>query len=67
MLILAIIGLAVALVLFPTLRCALCHPFQLFLSAVRDLYLYFRRREFNRYATGEPLSGPPGGQCLPPL
>lgn len=53
MLILAIIGLAVALVLFPTLRCALCHPFQLFLSAVRDLYLYFRRREFNRYATGE--------------
>ena len=52
MLILAIIGLAVALVLFPTLRCALCHPFQLFLSAVRDLYLYFCRREYNRYATG---------------
>ena len=39
MLILAIIGLAVALVLFPTLRCALCHPFLLPLSAVRDLYL----------------------------
>ena len=49
----ALIALAFALALFPTLRCALFHPFALVFYGARDLFRYFRRREYNLCGTGE--------------
>ena len=51
--ILLLIGLAVALAMFPTLRCAVSHPLALVLNGFRDLVVYFRHRQYNLYGTGE--------------
>lgn len=45
--------LAFALALFPTLRCAVFHPFAMALYSVKDFYHYLRRKEFNLCGTGE--------------
>lgn len=41
------------LLLFPTLRCAVFHPFKVLKYSAVDLIQYFRHREFDRYPTGE--------------
>lgn len=51
--ILILIGFAVALAIFPTLRCAVCHPFALLVNGIRDLAVYIRHRQYNLYGTGE--------------
>lgn len=41
------------LALFPTVRCAVSHPFLLTWYGVRDVWFYLRRREYNFCGTGE--------------
>lgn len=48
-----LILLGVALVCFPTLRCALCHPVSTVVCGATDLYRYIRRKAWNMCATGE--------------
>lgn len=48
-----LIGLGIALVMFPTLRCALFHPFLLLVNGSRDLLLFYRRKKGNICPTGE--------------
>lgn len=45
--------IVVVLVNFPTLRCALFHPVSLVINGARDLWFYFRHREYNLCGTGE--------------
>lgn len=45
--------LAFALVLLPTLRCAVFHPLAMVLYSARDFYHYLRRKGYNQCATGE--------------
>lgn len=51
--VLLLIGLFVALVMFPTFRCAFFHPVALVFNGVRDLVQYIRHKEYNLYGTGE--------------
>lgn len=51
--ILALIGLVVALILFPTFRCAVSHPVALVINGVCDLVLYVQHKDYNTYRTGE--------------
>ena len=51
-LILLIVSVAV-LVLFPTVRCAVFHPFALIFYGVRDIYKYVRNRLYNFCGSGE--------------
>ena len=53
MAVLLLIGLGFALVLFPTLRCAVCHPFAVVGFGLKDLWLYIRHKGYNNYGTGE--------------
>lgn len=53
MIVIALIAAIIALACFPTLRCAVFHPVSLVVHGVRDLYLYFRHRQYNLYHTGE--------------
>lgn len=48
-----LIALAFALVMFPTLRCALSHPVSLLRFGALDLLDYFRHREYERCGSGE--------------
>ena len=43
----------ILLVLLPSLRCAVFHPFKLLINGLADLYRYFARKEYNLYRTGE--------------
>ena len=51
--ILLAIALAVALVMFPTFRCAFFHPFLLVYHGCLDFVLYLLHRQYNLYGTGE--------------
>ena len=51
-LILLIVSVAV-LVLFPTVRCAVFHPFALIFYGVRDIYKHFKNRLYNFCGSGE--------------
>lgn len=53
MAVLLLIALAVALVMFPTLRCAVCHPFAVVGCGCKDLWFYLRHKGYNNYGTGE--------------
>ena len=53
MIFIVLIALAFALVLSPTFRCAVSHPFALVYHGARDLYFYIRRKEYNLCGTGE--------------
>lgn len=53
MAVLLLIALAVALAMFPTLRCAVCHPFAVVGCGCKDLWLYVRHKGYNDYGTGE--------------
>ena len=53
MAIVIIICLAIALAMFPTLRCAVFHPVSVLLYGFRDLRQYIQHKEFNICHTGE--------------
>lgn len=53
MVILLLILAGILLAAFPTLRCAVFHPFKVVKNGVVDLWHYYRRREYNLYGTGE--------------
>ena len=53
MALLLVIGLGFALAMFPTLRCAVCHPFAVLFFSLKDLWLYLRHKGYNNYGTGE--------------
>lgn len=53
MIYIVLIAFAFALVMSPTLRCAVGHPFALAWYGARDFYYYLRRKEFNLCGTGE--------------
>lgn len=53
MIYLVLILLGFALVFFPTFRCAFFHPLLLVFYGARDLYQYFRHKEYNNCGTGE--------------
>lgn len=53
MLILVLIGLGVALAMFPTFRCAFFHPAAVLINGVRDMIVYIRHKEYNVCGTGE--------------
>ena len=52
--VLILIGLALfLLVLFPTLRCAVCHPVKTIRYGTKDLYEYIVHKGYNRCGAGE--------------
>ena len=53
MVIIVLIALAFALVLSPTFRCAVFHPFALVINGVKDLFFYLCHKEYNLCGTGE--------------
>lgn len=53
MIYIVLIALAFALVMSPTLRCAVGHPFALVYHGARDFIQYIRHKEFNLCGTGE--------------
>ena len=53
MVLVVLIALIVVLAFFPTIRCAVLHPFALAWYGVKDMYYYFRRLRFNLCGTGE--------------
>lgn len=53
MLFVVLIILGFALALFPTFRCAFFHPASVLINGARDLWTYFRHREYNICGTGE--------------
>lgn len=53
MIYIVLIAVAFALVMSPTLRCAVFHPFALVYNGTRDLYYYIWHKEFNLCGTGE--------------
>ncbi len=53
MALIVLIVLAFVLILCPTVRCAVCHPFALVYHGVIDGYHYLRRKEYNQCGTGE--------------
>ena len=53
MIYIVLIALVFAVAMFPTLRCAVFHPFALVYYGARDLWYYIRHKEFNLCGTGE--------------
>ena len=53
MILVLIVGAVVALVLFPTFRCAVLHPFLLVWSGARDVFFYFKHKKYNLCPSGE--------------
>lgn len=53
MIYIVLIAFAFALVMSPTLRCAVGHPFALAWYGARDFFHYLRHKEFNLCGTGE--------------
>ena len=53
MIIVVLVVLLVAVAIFPTIRCALFHPLLMVLNSGKDLWFYFRRKEYNRCPSGE--------------
>lgn len=53
MIYIVLIAFAFALVMSPTLRCAVGHPFALTYHGVKDFWYYLRHKEFNLCGTGE--------------
>lgn len=53
MAIIIIIVCLILLAMFPTLRCAVTHPVKLVVNGCRDVFRYYRRKEYNVCGTGE--------------
>ena len=53
MVLVVLIALIVVLAFFPTIRCAVLHPFALAWYGAKDMYYYFRRLRFNLCGSGE--------------
>lgn len=53
MILIALVILLVVLAIFPTIRCALFHPLLMAWNSGRDVWFYFRRKEYNRCSSGE--------------
>lgn len=53
MTILILIVVAFCLVCFPTIRCAVTHPFSVIINGAKDLYTYVVHKEYNVCGTGE--------------
>ena len=53
MILILLILAAIVVFSFPTLRCALFHPFKVIKNGIVDLWHHYRRREGNLYHTGE--------------
>lgn len=53
MLILVLIGLGVALAMFPTFRCAFFHPAAVLINGIQGIIVYIRHKEYNVCGTGE--------------
>ncbi len=53
MILILLILLGFVLALFPTIRCALLHPFLLLWCGAKDLYAYIRHLQFNLCGSGE--------------
>lgn len=53
MIIIAVIFAVILVLLLPSLRCAVSHPFKLFINSVADLYRYIVRKQYNLYHSGE--------------
>ena len=51
--VIVLIALAVALVMFPTFRCAFFHPVAVLVNGVRDLVIYVKHKDYNICGTGE--------------
>ena len=52
MIVVLLIGVIFVLILCPSLRCAVFHPFLLIIPSCRDAALYFLHRQFNHYGSG---------------
>lgn len=50
---LLLVGVFIALVMLPTLRCAVFHPVSVVGNCVKDLFFYIKRKKYNQYGTGE--------------
>lgn len=53
MAVIILIVVVILLIMFPTLRCAVTHPVAVVVNGVRDLWIYFRHKQYNLYGTGE--------------
>lgn len=53
MILIALVILLVVLAIFPTIRCALFHPLLMAWNSGRDVWFYFRHKEYNRCSSGE--------------
>lgn len=53
MILVALVVVLVVLVIFPTIRCALLHPFLMVWNSGKDVWFYFRHKEYNRCPSGE--------------
>lgn len=53
MLLIVMLALGAALLFFPVLRCAVSHPISLTVYGLRDLWKYFRNRQYNFCGAGE--------------
>lgn len=53
MIVVLLIGVIFVLILCPSIRCAVFHPFLLIFHSCRDAALYFLHRQYNHYGTGE--------------
>ena len=53
MIIIAVIFAVILVLLLPSLRCAVFHPFKLVINSVADLYRYIIRKQYNLYHSGE--------------
>ena len=53
MAVILLIVLGVLLIFFPTLRCAVTHPVSLTFYGLKDIFLYFRNKQYNFCGTGE--------------
>lgn len=53
MAIIVLIAVLVVLAIFPTVRCAACHPVSLVRYGVVDLIRYIQNKEYNLYRSGE--------------
>lgn len=53
MMLILLVVIIVILAMCPTLRCAVFHPFLVLRNGANDMVLYFKRKEYNLYGTGE--------------
>jgi len=53
MILIVLVVFLVVLAMFPTIRCAVFHPFLMAWSGARDTFFYFRHKEYNRCSSGE--------------